>query len=370
MQGTGGVGATIARTAMELLRALHENARSRLPEPVYDYFAGGAGDEQTLGENEQGWRDLWLVPRVLGGAGPADPSITLLGHRLRSPVLLAPAAAQRLLHPDGELAAARAAAAAGSVSILSTRATADLAEVAAAAPGAPRWFQLYAGHDRDAVAAMLRRAREHGYEQIVLTADLPVAGRRERELRHGPLSFPPGVRLATHLGAAAAGDAKPPVGGWRALSWEDVAWVRDASGLPVVVKGILAADDARLAVEAGASAVIVSNHGGRQLDGCLPTAVALPDVVAAVAGAVPVLVDGGIRDGGDVVRALALGARAVLIGRPYLWGLAVDGEAGVARVLEALREDTARALALVGAAAPGDLGPAHVRRRHAENPPR
>ena len=348
---------------MDLLRAMHENARTRLSEPVYDYFAGGAGDEQTLSDNERAWRALWLVPRMLTGVGAADTSVELLGTRLATPIILAPAAAQRLLHPDGEPGAARAAAAAGTVAILSTRATADLAEVAAAAPGGHRWFQLYVGPDRDVVAAQLRRAREHGYEQIVLTVDLPVAGRRDRELRHGDVPFPPGVTLATHTGVAADAAAKPPVGGWRALGWDDIAWVREVGGLPVMVKGILHAADAALAVEAGASAIVVSNHGGRQLDGCLPTAVALPDVVAAVDGAVPVLVDGGIRDGGDVARALALGASAVLIGRPYLWGLAVDGEAGVAAVLAALTADTARAMALLGAATVADLTPAHVRNR-------
>ncbi|WP_354698682.1 4-hydroxymandelate oxidase [Paraconexibacter sp. AEG42_29] len=348
---------------MELLRAHHETARSRLPQAVYDYFAGGAGDEQTLAENVSAWRDRWLVPRVLTGVGAADPAVTLLGARLASPVLLAPVAAQRLLHPEGELAAARAAAAAGSVYVLSTRATTDLADVAAAAPAGDRWFQLYVGPDPAAVRTVLARAAEHGYSHIVLTVDFSVAGRRERELRHGPVPFPPGVGLATHLGHAAADTAKPPVGGWRALSWDDVAWVREASGLPVLVKGVLTGEDARLAVDAGACAVIVSNHGGRQLDGCLPTAVALPDVAAAVAGTAPVLVDGGIRDGGDVVRALALGAAAVLVGRPYAWGLAADGEAGVRAVLDALREDTARALALVGAGSPAALTAAHVRRR-------
>ncbi|UTI63467.1 alpha-hydroxy-acid oxidizing protein [Paraconexibacter antarcticus] len=348
---------------MELLRALHDDARSRLPEAVHDYFAGGAGDEQTLADNEAAWRALWLVPRVLTGVAAADPRITLLGRDLAAPVLLAPVAAQRLLHPDGEVATARAAATAGVVSCLSTRATADLAEVAAAAPGGERWFQLYMGEDRGHVAAVLRRAREHGYTHVVLTADLPVPGRRERERRHGPVPFPAGVTLATHLGGAHPLAAKPPVGGWQALTWADVAWTASAADLPVIVKGILDPGDARRAVDAGAAAVVVSNHGGRQLDGSLPTAVALPAVVAAVAGAVPVLVDGGIRDGGDVVRALALGASAVLVGRPYLWGLACGGEEGVGRVLAALVEDTVRAMTLVGAAAVADLGPALVRAR-------
>ncbi|MCW3015332.1 MAG: alpha-hydroxy-acid oxidizing enzyme [Solirubrobacterales bacterium] len=350
---------------MEILRDLQVKARATLPRPVYDYFAGGAGDERTLAENDAAWRALWLVPRVLTGVAVADPSVELFGRRLRAPLLLAPVAALRLLHPDGEVACARAAADAGTVFCLSTRATADLAEVAAAAPDAPRWFQLYMGPDRGTVAEMLRRAREHGYEQIVLTVDLPVAGRRDREDRHGPVAFPAGVTLADHLGGVTdPATAKPVVGGWQALTWEDVAWVREVSNLPVMVKGILTAEDARRAVRAGASAIVVSNHGGRQLDGCLPTAVALPDVTAAVAGAVPVLVDGGIRDGGDVVRALACGASAVLIGRPYAWALACGGQAGVARVLEALIADTARTMALVGAASVAQVGPAHVRPSH------
>jgi 4-hydroxymandelate oxidase len=349
---------------MELLRDLHATARAKLPRPVYDYFAGGAGDERTLVENEAAWRDWWLVPRMLTGVIAADPSVELLGRRLSAPILLAPVAAQRLVHPDGELASARAAADAGTVFCLSTRATADLADVAGAAPGAPRWFQLYVGPDRERVTAMLRRAAEHGYEQIVLTVDLPVAGRREREERHGPVAFPAGVSVTSHLLGAADGPiAKPMAGGWQALSWEDVAWVREVSGLPVMVKGILTAEDAHVAVQAGASAIVVSNHGGRQLDGCLPTAVALRDVTTAVAGAVPVLVDGGIRDGGDVVRALACGASAVLVGRPYVWGLACDGQAGVARVLQALIADTARTMTLVGAATVADVRPAHVRAR-------
>jgi 4-hydroxymandelate oxidase len=349
---------------MHVIRDLHARARAVLPDPVYDLFAGGAGDERTLAENEEAWDRHWLVPRVMTGAAAADPAVELLGRRLATPVLLAPMAAQRLLHPDGEVACARAAAAAGSVFCLSTRATADVAEVAAAAPGAPRWLQLYIGADRARAAAALRRAAGHGFEQVVLTVDFPVAGRREREDRHGPVALPAGVTIGDHADERPpAQTVKPPVGGWQALTWADVGWVRETGGLPVIVKGVLTGTDARLAVRAGASAVIVSNHGARQLDGTLPTAVALPDVVAAVAGAVPVLVDGGIRDGGDVVRALALGAAAVLVGRPYAWGLAAAGEAGVRQVLDALTDDVARTLVLLGARSIGELGPAHVRTR-------
>ena len=256
-------------------------------------------------------------------------------------------AAQRLLHPDGEPGAARAAGAAGTVYCLSTRATADLAEVAASATG-PLWFQLYVDRDRERTERVLARVAEHGFDAVLLTVDLPVGGRREREQRHLDVPFPDGVALASHLGED-LGRRHSPVGGWdAALTWADVAWVRDASGLPVILKGILCAEDADAALEAGADGIVVSNHGGRQVDGCVPTAVALREVAAAVAGRVPVLVDGGIRDGADVLRALALGADAVLIGRPYAWGLATGGEAGVRSVLDAFVEDFGRALALAG----------------------
>lgn len=348
---------------MQLLRRQHDEARARLPEAVYDYFAGGAGDELSLAENEQAWQHVWLRPRQLRGLAAADPAVELLGTRMAAPIVLAPAALQGLLDPEGELAVARAAAAAGLVTCLSTRATADLADVAAASD-APKWFQLYLDPDRSRVRRVLERAREHGYAQVVMTIDFPVTGRRERELRHGPLLLPPGVTLATHLGPGWAPEAaRPPIGGWIAPTWEDVGWVREVSGLPVVLKGVLTAEDAVLAEQTGASALVVSNHGARQLDGVLPTAVALREVAAELDGRLPLLVDGGIRSGADVVRALALGADAVLVGRPYLWALAAGGEDGVRAALGALVEDTARTLALVGAATPGAVTPAHVRLR-------
>jgi len=346
---------------MELLRRLEDRAREVLPQAVFDYYAGAAGDEVTLAENAEAWRRLWLRPHQLRGVASADPAVELLGTRVAAPIVLAPAASQRLLHPDGELAVARAAARADLVACLSTRATADLADVAAAAPAGPRWFQLYVSDDRGLARSQLGRAREHGYRAVVLTVDLPVAGRRERELRHGPLALPEGVRLATHLGEDRLAASKPPVGGWTALAWDDLAWIAEAAGLPLLVKGIVTGDDAGRALEAGVAGVVVSNHGGRQLDGCVPTAVALPEVVDAVAGRAAVLVDGGIRSGADVARALALGADAVLVGRPYLWGLAAGGEQGVSAVLAALVADLERCLVLLGARTPGDLGAQHVR---------
>lgn len=348
--------------AMELLRRQHEEARERLPEPVYDYFAGGAGDELTLAENDEAWRRVWLRPRQLLGLDAADASVQLLGAPMAAPIVLAPAAALGLLHPDGELAVARAAADAGLVVCLSTRATTDLADVAAVS-SAPKWFQLYMDTDRDRVRRILERAAEHGYAQVVMTIDLGVSGRRERELRHGPVAFPPGVALATHLGNRASVADKPQVGGWHAPTWADVGWVREVGGLPVILKGVLTGEDAVLAEQAGASAVVVSNHGARQLDGVVPTAVALREVVSALEGRLRVLVDGGIRSGTDVVRALALGADGVMIGRPYLWALAAGGREGVHDVLAALVGDTERTLALVGAGTPADVTPAHARLR-------
>jgi 4-hydroxymandelate oxidase len=346
---------------MELLRKLREQARERLPESSFDYFDGGAGDEQTLADNEAAWRRVWIRPRVMVDVSAIDPSCTLLGQELALPILLAPMAAQRLLHPDGEIAAARAAAAAGTVYCLSSRSTTDLGEVAAATSG-PLWFQLYVAGDREHSARVLARAGERGFRAILLTVDLPVPGRRERELRHGDSQLPDGVALTSHLGHDLPGETKP-LGGWDAtLTWADVAWVRACSGLPVLVKGVLTAEDARAALGAGADAIVVSNHGGRQLDGCIPTAAALPEVVAAVGGRVPVLVDGGIRDGGDVLRALALGADAVLVGRPYAWGLATGGEAGVGAVLDALAADLVRAMALAGCPSLADITPDRVRR--------
>ena len=345
---------------MELLRSLEAKARGRLQEAYADYYAGGAGDEQTLAENAAAWRKLWIRPRVMVDVSTVDTTCTLLGQRLALPLLLAPVAAARLLHPEGELAAARAAGGAGTVYCLSTRATTDLAQVAACATG-PLWFQLYADRDRARCERILARVAEHGFKALLLTVDFPVSARRERELRHDDVPLPPGVALASHLGEQLTGDTKP-VGGWNAsLTWDDIAWIRDACGLPVVVKGVLTAQDAQLALQAGAEGIVVSNHGGRQLDGAIPTAVALPEVAAAVAGRAPVLVDGGIRDGADVLRALALGADAVLIGRPYVWGLDAAGETGVRRVIDAFAQDLSRVLALTGCPALADVSPDHLR---------
>jgi isopentenyl diphosphate isomerase/L-lactate dehydrogenase-like FMN-dependent dehydrogenase len=264
-------------------------------------------------------------------------------------VVIAPLALQRMAHVDGELATARAAAAAGTIMCLSTAATARPAEVAAAAPGAPQWFQVYVFEDRAITEDLVAEAADSGYGALVLTVDAPFLGRRERDIRVD-FKIPEGMTPSGNIFTE---------GFDLALSWRDLEWLA-GYGLPVVVKGIITAEDARLACEHGAAAVVVSNHGGRQLDGVQATIDALEEVVDAVEGRIEVLLDGGVRRGTDVLKALALGARAVLVGRAMVWGLAVDGEAGVAHVLRLLREEIQLSLALLGCRAPSDVTRAHV----------
>lgn len=334
-------------------------ARERMEAGAFDYYFGGAGDEVTLRANRAAFERVFLRPRALVDVSGVDPATDVLGLPLSMPVLLAPTAFHRLAHPEGELATARAAARAGTVMVASTIATWRLEEIAAAAPEAPRWFQLYVYKDRGLTEELVDRAAAAGYRAIVLTVDTPVLGRRERDVRNG-FRLPEGVRIANfdHLEGKVAG-----IGGWRegsnfwayvhdlfdaSLDWSTVDWLRSRTALPVVVKGILHPDDARRAVEAGVDGIVVSNHGGRQLDGAIATIDALPDVVRAVDGRLEVLIDGGVRRGVDVVRALARGARAVLIGRPYLWALAAAGEEGVFEALSLLRREVTLAMALAG----------------------
>ncbi len=333
--------------------ALEERARRALPQAAYDFFAAGAGGETTLAANLAAWADIELRPRILRDVGAVDLSVDVLGTRLAGPVIVAPTAAHRLAHPDGELATARAVAAAGSLFVISSRAGTTLADIAAAAPAARRWFQVYVMRDRGWTADLVARAREAGCSALVLTADTPVVGSKLRPAL-AELEFPDGVWMANRAGrdVDAAEDQDPSIG------LDTIAWLRDVSGgLPVVVKGVLRGDDAHACIEAGASAVVVSNHGGRQLDGAVATARALPEVVEVVAGRGEVYVDGGIRRGVDVLRALALGARAVMIGRPVLWGLACGGAAGVGAVLGSFEEQLREAAALAGVAAVSEITP-------------
>lgn len=338
------------------LAELERQARECLDGATYDYYAGGADDEVSLADNIAAWRRLRLRHRVLRDVGTVSTATTLLGTRVAAPVVVAPVAYQRLAHDEGEAATARGAAAARALMVASTLATTSLEDTAAAAPEASRWFQLYVHRDRGRTRDLVVRAAEAGYRAIVLTADLPVLGHRRRDERNR-FSLPAGMGLANIGGAlvpevegsglaAYAGAELDP-----SVTFDDLEWLRGLSELPLVVKGVVRGDDAARCVDAGAAAVAVSNHGGRQLDSTVAPADALPEVLAAVDGRAEVYVDGGVRTGTDVVKALALGARAVMVGRPVLWGLATGGADGVEAVLDGLRDETARALALCGASA-------------------
>ena len=338
-------------------------AREALDEGTFGYFAGGAGDEHTLRHNVEAF-DRWrLRPRVLVDVGSVSTETTVLGQDVSMPVLASPVAHQRMAHPDGELAVARAAAAAGTIMCVPTFAMATPAEVAAEAPDAPRWFQLYWHPDREVTRSILDQAREAGCTAIVFTVDLPVLGPRERDLRTG-FALHSDYRMEVY--ASALGDfglVTPSVIGQLvdpSLTWRDLEWLHEHAGLPVIAKGILTAEDAVLAVEHGCDAVVVSNHGGRQLDRAVASLDALPEVAEAVGDRVEVLMDGGIRRGTDVTIALALGAKAVLIGRPVIWGLAVGGVGGAQHVFELLRDELLIALALLGCPTPDAVGRSHV----------
>jgi len=336
-------------------------AEERIAPDLWCYYAGGAGDEVTLRANVASFRRWAFRQRVLTDVSRVSGETEILGLRLSMPLLVAPTALQALLTPEGELATARACAAVGTAMCVSTIVSHTHEEIRAAAPEASRWQQLYVLEDRALTEEHLAEANEAGYSAVVLTVDTPMWGRRERDLRLG-FRIPADLRLpyvSADASHRAKGIAYLPVS--PSLTWDDIGWVAErAGGRPVVVKGVLTAPDAELAVEHGAAAVIVSNHGGRQLDGLPATLDALPEVAHAVGGRVPVLMDGGIRRGTDVLKALALGADATLVGRPILYGLAADGEAGARRVLELLRDEIVRGLALIGCRSPGDVGRSHV----------
>jgi 4-hydroxymandelate oxidase len=321
-------------------------AEERMSEDARSYIGGGAGSEITLRDNEASWRRLALRPRALGAPAGTDTSVQLLGLPRPHPILIAPTAFARLTHPDGEIGIARAAAATSTIMCLSTFASVSATGLVDEVPGATRWFQLYVLSDRGATRELVSAAAAHGYEALVVTVDRPVLGVRERELRAA-------LREADALGHDRPIDTSAVID--PQLRWSDIEQIAADSPLPLLVKGVLTAEDARLAADHGAAGVIVSNHGGRQLDTVLAGADALPEVVDAVGDRLDVLVDGGIRRGTDVVKALALGARSVLIGRPLLWGLAVDGAAGAQRVLEILLAELTNALTLVGAPRAADL---------------
>jgi isopentenyl diphosphate isomerase/L-lactate dehydrogenase-like FMN-dependent dehydrogenase len=326
-------------------------AEERMELGPHGYYAGGAADEHTLQDNVAAWRRLAIRPRMLVGVGERDPGVTVLGRRLPHPLIVAPMAFQLLAHPEGEIATARGAAAAGATFCLSTLATTGVSGLAEAVPEASRWFQLYVFRDRGVSRELVAQAADNGYEAIVVTCDVPVLGVRERDLRSGMLAATVEA-VASAVAAGAEGVMTPA--DFAALidpnlSWSDVEQFAAESPLPVIVKGLLTPEDARLAAEVGARGIVVSNHGGRQLDTVLAGADALPPIVDEVGDSVDVLVDGGIRRGSDVLKALALGARAVMVGRPLLWGAVVDGADGARRILEILLNEFDVALALTGA---------------------
>jgi L-lactate dehydrogenase (cytochrome) len=365
------------------LRAI---ARRRLPRGVFDYIDGGAEDERTMAANAAAFAAVTFRPRVLRDVGEVDPSTTLLGRPLPLPLVLAPTGFSRIADPDGELAVARAAARAGLPYTLSTLSTRSIEEVAAAGAG-PKWFQVYVWRDRGLVKEMIGRAATAGYEALVLTVDTAVLGRRERDVRRG-FSLPPTIGLSTlvdgalHPGwtwrflrsdpirfanvrdDAGVGDGSTAVTLSEyvntqfdpGLSWRDVEWMRSVWAGPLVIKGVQTVDDARLAGDAGVEAIALSNHGGRQLDSAPATLDLVAPVADAVGDRLEIICDGGVRRGSDIVKAVALGARACMAGRAYLYGLGAGGERGVDHVLGLLGADVRRTMALVGASSVAELG--------------
>jgi 4-hydroxymandelate oxidase len=336
------------------LSAFAERAREVIDDVAWDYLAGGSGDGHTLRRNVEAWAELPLAPRMLVGVGAVDTSQQLLGHRLGAPILIAPTASHGLFHPQAEPETARGAGQAETLLVASSNSTRTIDDIGAAATG-PLWFQLYVQRDRDYTRDLVGRAERAGATALVLTVDLPVqapdtaARRRAAEALPGAVygnlagrNLPPGLPPSDP-------DFDPVLG------WSDIGWLASITALPVLVKGILRADDASRAVDHGVAGVIVSNHGGRALDTVPATVDVLPAAVAAVDGRVPVLVDGGIRRGTDVAKAIALGATAVLVGRPIVWGLAVGGADGVAAVIVTLRRELEAAMAMLGAARLADL---------------
>jgi L-lactate dehydrogenase (cytochrome) len=369
---------------------LRQLARRRLPRAVFDYLDGGADGEATLRENCRVFGEVTFRPRHCVGFGKYDLGTQVLGRDISFPAMLAPVGYSRLMHPGGEVAASRMAGAAGTGYVLSTISSYRLEKVKSACTG-PIWYQLYLLGGRGAAEAGIERARRAGFSALVITIDTPVAGMRERDPRNGIKELLSGSLFAkipfaqqflSHPGWLLAflrdhglpklenvvvpGQGPMPLVDVTAVLadsvvvWEDFRWIREAWSGPIVVKGILTADDARRAIDEGAAAVVVSNHGGRQLDCVSPSLRALPEVVAAVNGQAEVLMDGGVRRGGDIVKAICLGARAVLIGRAYAYGLAAAGEAGVARALAILRDDVERTLRLLGCPSVKELDPSYV----------
>jgi len=342
---------------------LERHAREALPPLAYDYFASGAWDEVTLRENRAAFERLQVHYRVLVDVSRRDTSVTLFGQRIEFPVLIAPTAFHCLAHPEGELATVRAAGTAGTIMVLSSLSTTKVEKVAEAASG-PLWFQLYINKDREFTRDLVARVTSAGCKALTLTVDTPEWGRRERDVSNG-FHLPPGLSAVNLLPSNELGEVIGQSGAgmgqafsWMldaSVTWRDVGWLCSMTKLPVLVKGICRPDDAQRAIEHGSKGIVVSNHGGRQMDTAPATIEVLPRVAEVVGGRVPLLLDGGVRRGLDVLKALALGATAVQVGRPVLWGLAVDGQGGVERALGILRQEFDLAMALAGCASVGAI---------------
>ncbi|EJL45254.1 alpha-hydroxyacid dehydrogenase, FMN-dependent L-lactate dehydrogenase [Brevibacillus sp. CF112] len=344
-----------------------KQAREILPDGPFDYIAGGSGAEETLAENRRAFSRWAIVPRMMRDVTNRTSAITMFGRKLSAPIFLAPVGMQSIAHRDAELATARAAAAAGVPFVASTVSSTSLEQIAEAMGAAERWFQLYWSNDREVSASMVKRAEAAGYSAIVLTVDTVMLGWKRRDFRNGYSPLREGRGLANYITdpvfCSRLAEVTPENAVEEvlkniyhpALNWSDIGFLREHTRLPILVKGLLHPDDARLALEHGVDGIIVSNHGGRQMDGAISTLDALPAIAEVVAGSIPVLLDSGVRTGADVVKAIALGANAVLIGRPFLYGLAVAGERGVSSVLDTLLHEFDVAMALSGSRSVEDL---------------
>ncbi|KAK9025511.1 hypothetical protein V6N11_038377 [Hibiscus sabdariffa] len=342
-------------------------AKQKLPKMVYDYYASGAEDQWTLQENRNAFSRILFRPRILIDVSEIDMTTTVLGFKISMPIMLAPTAMQKMAHPEGEYATARAASAAGTIMTLSSWATSSVEEVALTGPGI-RFFQLYVYKDRNVVAQLVRRAERAGFKAIALTVDTPRLGRREADIKNR-FTLPPFLTLKNFEGLDLGKMDKADDSGLasyvagqidRTLSWKDVKWLQTITKLPILVKGVITAEDTRIAIEAGAAGIIVSNHGARQLDYVPATIMALEEVVKAAQGRVPVFLDGGVRRGTDVFKALALGASGIFIGRPVVFSLAAEGEAGVRKVLSMLREEFELTMALSGCRSLNEITRDHI----------
>jgi lactate 2-monooxygenase len=367
--GLGGQAPTVPVAVAELER----RAEEAMEERAANYVFAGAGSEETMRANRAAFERRRIVPRMLRDVAARDLSTTVLGTAMPAPLLLAPIGVQAIVHPDGELASARAAAALGLPLIASTASHFTLEEIAAAGgAGAPRWFQLYWPNDRELAASLVGRAEAAGYEAIVLTVDTFIPGWKSRDLQQAWLPFLNGMGVANYFQDPVfrAALERPPeedqgaatgrflaVQANPSLAWEDLGWLREQTSLPIVVKGIQHADDAREAARRGVDGIVVSNHGGRQVDGAIASLDALAPIAAAVGDELAVLFDSGVRGGADVLKALALGADAVLLGRPYVWGLALEGQEGVEKVLKMTLAELDLTMALCGYTRPEQLGP-------------